>query len=99
MNDPCSPSERQFLAWQDIAAPPKLLPADIAHENQNGIVDEDPPGSLQRNTHEIFRTEAAEELVVERGRIEESDGLQRRLKEAGVALDEHGHQNRAEHPF
>ena len=40
-----------------------------------------------------------EELAVEHGRIEESDGLQSRLKEAGVALDEHGYQNRAEHPF
>ena len=38
-------------------------------------------------------------LAVERGRIEESDGLQSRLKEAGVALDEHGYQDRAEHPF
>jgi len=32
MNNPCVPSERQLLAWQDIAAPPKLFPADIAHE-------------------------------------------------------------------
>ena len=32
MNNPCAPSERQLLAWQDIAAPPKLFPADIAHE-------------------------------------------------------------------
>ena len=28
MNNPGAPSERQLLAWQDIAAPPKLFPAD-----------------------------------------------------------------------
>jgi len=57
-------------------------------------------GSLQRHTHEILRTEVVEELAVELRRIEESDGLQSRLKkEAGVALDEHAYQNRAEHPF
>ena len=33
MNNPCGPSERQLLAWQYIAAPPKLFPADIAHEH------------------------------------------------------------------
>src|SRR6266852_534077 len=99
MNNPCAPSERQLLAWQDIAAPPKLFPADIAHEHQNCIVDENPPSSLQRNAHEIFRAEVAEELAMERRRIEESDGLQSRLEEAGVALDEHPYQNRAEHPF
>jgi len=43
---------------------------------------------LQRHTHEILRTEVAEELAVERRRIEESDRRQSRLKEAGVALDE-----------
>ena len=54
---------------------------------------------MQRNTHEIPGAEMIEELAVEHGRIEESDGLQSRLKEAGVALDEHGYQNRTEHPF
>ena len=33
MNNPCGPSERQLLAWQDIAAPPEFFPADIAHEH------------------------------------------------------------------
>jgi len=99
MNNPCAPSERQLLAWQDIAAPPKLFPADIAHEYQNCIVEENPPGSVQRNAHEILGTEVVEELAVERGRVEESDGLQGRLKEAGVALYDHAYQNRAEHPF
>ena len=99
MDNPCGPSERQLLAWQDIAAPPKLFPADIAHEYYNCIVDENLPGSLQRNTHEIVRTEVVEEFAVECRRIEESDGLQSRLKEAGVALDEHAYQNRNVHPF
>src|ERR1700745_273846 len=99
MNSPCGRSERQFLAWQDIAAPPKLFPANIAHEHQNCIVDENPPGSMQRNTHEVRGAEAIEELAVEHGGVEESDGLKSRLKEAGAALDEHGYQNRAKHPF
>ena len=58
-----------------------------------------PPGFLQRNTHEIPGAEVTEEFAVEHGWIEESDGPQCRLKEAGVALYEHGYQNPAEHPF
>src|ERR1700686_1227358 len=72
MDNPPSPAESQFLPGQHITPPPQFLPADVTHQHHDSIVDGNPPGTLQRDAHEIVGAEMAEELGVEPRRVEES---------------------------
>src|SRR5260221_12804116 len=72
MDNPRSRDKCQFLSGQNITAPPQFLPTDVAHQHHNSVVDGNPPGSVQRKTHEIVGTEMAEELAVESRRIKKS---------------------------
>src|ERR1700674_2290066 len=99
MDNPPSPAEARFMPGQHITPPPQFLPADVAHQHHDSIVDGNPPGTLQRDAHEIVRTEMTEELGVEPRRVEESYRLQCGLKQRGVSLDERAYQNRNEQPL
>ncbi len=98
MDNPRGLSGREFLARKHITAPPQLLPPDIAHKDHDDIVNENPPSPMQRNAHEIFRTEMIEKLVVEPRSIEQSDGLQSWSKHARTPLEDRGYQNHSEYP-
>src|ERR1700730_17533903 len=93
VDNPGGLTERELLARQHITSPPQFLPADVTHKHHNGVVHENPPSPLQRDAHEIVRTETIEKLVVERGSIEESDGLQSWLKDACAPLEQGTYQN------
>jgi hypothetical protein len=75
MDNPRSPAEGQFLPGQHITAPPQFLPADVAHQHHDSVIDGNPPGPVQGNTHEIVWTEMAEELAVEPRRMKKSRRL------------------------
>jgi hypothetical protein len=94
--DPCGPSKREFLARKHITAPPQFFPADIAHKDHDGVVNQNPPSPVQSNAHEILRTETIEKLMVEPRGIEESYGLQSWSKDACTPLEDRTYQNRSD---
>src|ERR1700756_5419496 len=98
VDNPRGPSEREFLPREHVTSPPQFFPANIAHKDHDGIVNENPPSPMQRNAHEILRTETIEKLVVEPRSIEESDGLEGWSKDACTPLEDWAYQNRSEYP-
>src|ERR1700680_4395086 len=93
MHHPGPPAKCQLLSRQHITAPPQFFSSDVANQHHNSVVHRNPPGSLQRDPHEVPWTEMPEKLTVERRRLKESHRLQSELQDTGVALDQCGYRH------